>query len=281
MLDLTKNGTMTKQERTENKENIGVKNDLSRGQKEKPVLKEKFALQNRNGNDGKISETKVQGEVKNLQSTRILKSNTAIKSEESALKPEKRPVLKPRNDDVPRVPWSTPVVKATAKKSYAKSITIPEQVPDLSARIATPPIAKKVPVETGTVPAKDRVSIIEKRKEASKEQERNEYLMSVMNGKYSFQNSDGSPALQTRSIPVSRISADPNIIINSPQRFEERRYNEIRPDIRGFNPVFSGSPQLFAVLDNSGREEQCWPRDEFRVTENNVRYASATGLKIV
>ena len=53
------------------------------------------------------------------------------------------------------------------------------------------------------------------------------------------------------------------------------------PDIRGFNPVFSGPPQLFAVLDNSGREEQCWPRDEFRVTENNVRYASATGLKIV
>jgi len=95
---------MTKQERTENKENIGVKNDLPRGQKEKPVLKEKFALQNRNGNDGKISETKVQGEVKNLQSTRILKSNTAIKSEESALKPEKRPVLKPRNDYVPRVP---------------------------------------------------------------------------------------------------------------------------------------------------------------------------------
>ena len=145
---------MTKQERTENKENIGVKNDLPRGQKEKPVLKEKFALQNRNGNDGKISETKVLGEVKNLQSTRILKSNTPIKSEESALKPEKRPVLKPRNDDVPRVPRSTPVVKATAKKSYAKSITIPEQVPDLSAKIATPPIAKKVPVETGTVPAK-------------------------------------------------------------------------------------------------------------------------------
>lgn len=51
------------------------------------------------------------------------------------------------------------------------------------------------------------------------------------------------------------------------------------PDIRGFNPVFSGPPQLFAVLDNSGREEQCWPRDEFRVTENNVRYASATGFK--
>lgn len=277
---------MTKQERTENKENIGVKNDLPRGQKEKPILKEKFALQNRNGNDG-ISETKVLGEVKNLQRTRILKSNTPIKSEESALQPEKRPVLKPRNDDVPRVPRSTPVVKATAKKSYAKSITIPEQVPDLSARIATPPIAKKVPVETGTVSSKaewvhpDRVSIIEKRKEASKEQERNEYLKSVRNGKYSFQNSDGSPALQTRSIPVSRISAEPNIIINSPQRFEERRYNEIMPDIRGFNPVFSGPPQLFAVLDNSGREEQCWPRDEFRVTENNVRYASATGLKIV
>ena len=272
MLDLTKNGTMTKQERTENKENIGVKNDLPRGQKEKPVLKEKFVLQNRNGNDGKISETKVLGEVKNLQSTRILKSNTPIKSKESASKSGKCAVLKPRNDNVPRVSRSTPEVIMTAKKSNAKSITISEQVSDLSATIATLSIAKKIPVETVTVPAKaewvhpDRVPIIEKRREASKEQERKEYLESVRNGKYS----DGSPA---QSIPVSRISAEPRIIINSPQRFEERRYNEIMPDIHGLNPVFSGPPQLSAVLDNSGREEQYWPRDEFRVTENNVRYA--------
>ena len=273
MLDLTKNGTMTKQEkRTENKENIGVKNDLPRGQKEKPVLKENFVLQNRNGNDGKISETKVLGEVKNLLSSRILQS-TPIKSKGSASKPEKCSALKPRNDDVPRVPRSTPEVMVTTKKSYAESITIPEQVSNPSTRIVTPPIAKKIQVETVTVPAKaewvhpDRVPIIENRKEASKEQERKEYLESVRNGKYSFQNSDGS-------IPVSRISAEPRIIINSPQRFEERRCNEIMPDIRA---VFSGPPQLFAVLDNSGREEQCWPRDEFRVTENNVRYASATG----